>query len=38
MTLKKHMNENHDAIAKKIEEEIYSPMRGVLKRHLTKKT
>ncbi len=31
MTLKKHMNVNHVAIAKKFEEEIYSPMRGYWK-------
>jgi len=31
MTLKKHMNANHVAIAKKFEKEIYSPMRGYWK-------
>jgi len=37
-TLKKHMNAKHVTIAKKFEKEIYSPLRGVLKRQLTKKT
>jgi ribosomal protein L31E len=31
MTLKKHMSANHVVIARKIEEEIYSPMRGIEK-------